>query len=613
MKNKKLLLKRIGICVSLFFVVLSALLAASVRWMFATWNSLTMDELLFHITAPLEGTNEGMIREYILVCVLPAVITAALIIFLFFYFRKSRYFYALPVLAFSCSAAVMILSAGYTWNRLDIGTYLEGRGTESTFIEDNYVSPAEAKITFPKKKRNLIYIFLESMESTYADKENGGAFEKNCIPELTRLARENEDFSGEEDSLNGGYTTTGATWTMGAMFAHTSGLPLSISIDGNDMDTQDSFFSGAVTLGDILAQAGYSQSLLIGSDAVFGGRELYFTEHGNYEIMDYDYARKHKLIPKDYKVWWGFEDEKLFDIARKKLKKLAAGDEPFNLTMLTVDTHFEDGYVCGQCGDAFGEDQYANVMACSSRQLEEFIQWVQEQDFYEDTSIVLAGDHLTMDKNFCEDVDADYERKVYTSFINPGCELKQDKYREYTTFDLFPTTLASLGVKIEGDRLALGTDLFSGTRTLTEEFGLKKERAELTKKSSFMEKLADIDADSEALLAREEERKPKAKVKVEKGEEDGMVLITVKGIKNISETIAQMQLAVWTDGEEKQYVDMKKKKKGVYKITLKEDEFAGILDEYTVEPHAVGESGEEYDLGEKHISAEDSQIMAGGE
>ena len=45
-------------------------------------------------------------------------------------------------------------------------------------------------ITFPEQKRNLIYLYLESMESTYADKASGGAFDKNYIPELTQLAGE---------------------------------------------------------------------------------------------------------------------------------------------------------------------------------------------------------------------------------------------------------------------------------------------------------------------------------------------------------------------------------------------------------------------------------------
>ena len=134
------------------------------------------------------------------------------------------------------------------------------------------MDPEEVEISFPDQKRNLIYIFLESMETTYADRKNGGAFEKNVIPELTKLAQQSEDFSGETDQLNGGYAMPGATWTMGAMFAQTSGLPLNISISSNYMDTQDHFFANTTTLGDILEKEGYSQTLLIGSEAKFGGR-----------------------------------------------------------------------------------------------------------------------------------------------------------------------------------------------------------------------------------------------------------------------------------------------------------------------------------------------------
>lgn len=51
-------------------------------------------------------------------------------------------------------------------------------------------APLEVKITFPDKKKNLIYIYLESMEMTYSDIENGGGFTYNLIPELTKLAEE---------------------------------------------------------------------------------------------------------------------------------------------------------------------------------------------------------------------------------------------------------------------------------------------------------------------------------------------------------------------------------------------------------------------------------------
>ena len=93
--------------------------------------------------------------------------------------------------------------------------------------------------------------------------------------------------------------------------------------------------------------------------------------------------------------------------------QLSQGDEPFNLTMLTVDTHFEDGYVCEQCPTEY-DTQYSNVMACSSRQVGEFLKWIQQQDFYENTTIVISGDHPTMDSDYCAEIDQEgnYDRRV---------------------------------------------------------------------------------------------------------------------------------------------------------------------------------------------------------
>ena len=98
--------------------------------------------------------------------------------------------------------------------------------------------------------------------------------------------------------------------------------------------------------------------------------------------------------------------------------------------------------------------QYSDVIACSSRQIDALVKWIQEQDFYENTTIVIAGDHLTMDSDYIEKQDiADFDRRVYVTIINPveGCEDSQYA-RQYTTMDMHPTTLAALGVEIEGNR-----------------------------------------------------------------------------------------------------------------------------------------------------------------
>ena len=53
------------------------------------------------------------------------------------------------------------------------------------------------------------------------------------------------------------------------------------------------------------------------------------------------------------------------------------------------------------------------------------------------------------------------------------------------TFDMLPTTLAAMGVSIQGDRLGLGTNLFSDKQTLAEMYGFEPLDWELQKRSEF--------------------------------------------------------------------------------------------------------------------------------
>lgn len=599
MKKKHKIILGVGLVLSTILALLASLLAFSAKWMFKTWTNLTMDELVYHLTAPLEGTNTDMIKDYCNECAVPVLLILGCILFVIAANRKHAGI--LKKIAIVCSAgavAVTGITVGVTWNGLDVSDYMKGQSTYSTFIDDNYVDPSSVNITFPEQKRNLIYIFLESMEMTYADKENGGAFKQNVIPELTQLAQENEDFSGKSNKLNGGYSMPGTTWTMGAMFGQTSGLPLNISIDGNDMNTQDNFFPGITTLGDILQSEGYSQTLLIGSDATFGGRKLYFTDHGQYDIMDYNYMHDNGLIPEDYKVWWGFEDKKLFGFAKERLTELSQQDSPFNLTMLTVDTHFEDGYVCEDCEEKF-DDQYANVMACSSRQVKEFVDWVQQQEFAENTTIVISGDHPTMDSDFCEDVNKDYERKVYTTYINSSAEKQLDEKRNYTTFDNFPTTLAAMGVEIKGNRLGLGTNLFSSQQTLSERVGIEKEEKELKRKSKMLIKAARIDKSK----IQKETVENRVEIKVGKYHPEEQTL-EIK-VKNVDEDkgIQSIMAAMWKaeDQSDLQWIPLAIYNKGVCKAKIDMGIFDSVEGMYNIHVYVVDGDGEQYNVAETQM------------
>ena len=479
----------------LVLTALFLLFGRSAQWALEEWGGLNLDEILYTLTQPLHGTDPGILRNYAFYAVLPAAAAVFVIGTAALFLDKKGW--KIPVIPVFCVIAALfgIFQTVRFGSRLGVLDYLKNSKERSTYIEDNYVDPEEVELTFPEKKRNLIYLYLESMEVAYSDRENGGIFEENYIPELTQIAKDTEDFGGSDAvQLNGASSWKYTTWTMGGMFAATTGLPLKIpletqGVDTNYMSTQDSFFPHITALGDILLREGYVNDLLIGSDATFGGRRLYFSTHGDYQFHDYLYYSEHGLPP-GYKAFWGFEDQKLFSFAKERLGELASTGQPFNLTMLTVDTHYPNGYVCSECENTY-PSQYANVIACSDRQGAEFLEWCTQQDWYEDTAIVVSGDHPTM-ATFCDGAPEDYTRKVYTAYLNPAASPVRDEMREYSTVDNFPTTLAAMGVQIEGDRLGMGTNLFSDLDTLEERDGAQKIESELSKTSAWMSAQAHV-------------------------------------------------------------------------------------------------------------------------
>lgn len=273
------------------------------------------------------------------------------------------------------------------------------------------------------------------------------------------------------------------------MTVQTSGLPLQYyyasDTNCNTFGEKYPFLPRVKTLCDILHDNGYYQTLMVRSDSTFGGRQQLYMQHGADKIYDLYTAREYGVIAPDYKVWWGFEDEYLFAYAKQELLKIAEQEQPFAFTMLTVDTHYPDGYVCELCQEEY-EEQYENVLACSSCQVYEFVQWLQEQDFYENNTVIITGDHKTMDSGYISrNVSPDYERRVYNCVINPAVAPTNVKNREFTTMDMFPTTLTAMGATIKEDRLGLGTDLFSETPTLMERMGTEWLTGEIQKHSDY--------------------------------------------------------------------------------------------------------------------------------
>ncbi len=478
---------------ALIFALLANLLVFLTIWLLSKYDQISLDQVIFQMKTSAAGANRSLMNSaYIRVIGLGLVATVIEVLLYRVVYRHADKWRTVKTHVKLRFAKIAVYVKGHIYKvsvwffimalaffiiELEVGRWLTASMTNSLFIEGYYVNPEDVELKFPYKKRNLIYIFLESMENTYAKPGVGEKIIDDYIPELTQLREENISFGG-------GLTYTGSTWTAAAMMTQTSGTMLKVPLTAGNYGGDDEFVPGVVSIGEILEDEGYMQKLLIGSDGKFAERESYFSEHGNYEIIDIKSLKEEGRLDEDYKVWWGFEDEKLFEYAKEELIELGQSGQPFNFTMLTADTHFPDGYWCPLCEEIY-EEQYANVLRCSSKQVYEFINWIKEQPFYENTTIVISGDHLTMDPVFLADLDEDYTRTVYNCIINSKIQPETEGERKFGTFDMFPTTLAAMGVRIEGDRLGLGTNLFSDKETLTEMFGFERLDSELQKKSEF--------------------------------------------------------------------------------------------------------------------------------
>lgn len=492
-------LRIVTIVLSLLAAVLGTVVGFGSWWYRNFIGALTPEQMMFNFFSPIAGGENGAVGDIFARPVVLAVSVVAVLAWLMLAPITVRWRNktiiantAIKTTASVLSVAVLIVGAVYSWNTMHLRKVWDAYTVKSSYIEDNYVRPSDKNVTFPKVRRNLIHIYFESAENSYLDKAHGGYMQDNLMPDLMGFADEGAIHFSHTDKFGGPHQIYGSSWSTAGMTNMNFGVPLKVPTDGNSYGLDGRYLPGAVGYTDLLNKHGYNETVMFGADADFGGLTAFYSTHGTQTIFDHKYAIAHGLIPPNYKVWWGFEDNKLYEYAKTELTRLSNEGKPFAFIMENADTHFPNGYMEPETEKKF-ESQYANVIFHSQKQLTDFIRWIQVQPFYDNTSIVVTGDHLSMDKKFFKGWDPKYERTTFNMFINPAFEEAGSTKitttnRQYAPFDYFPTIMASLGVKIKGDRLGLGTNLASTTPTLIERDGLKETDYQLSLYSEYYAK-----------------------------------------------------------------------------------------------------------------------------
>lgn len=444
-------------------------------WYIQKYGDISIENILFHLSVPLKNAPLE-IFDGIMLPILFSVLSFFLVIIWVRFKNKYIGYLSLFFLSF-------IFGLYYFEKHFSLSEFVKNQFSASNFIEENYVFPDDSNITFPKDKKNLIVIQVESLESSYADKENGGFFDKNYIPELTDIAKNNLSFS-TSSKMEGAMVLPESGWTIAAVVSETAGIPLKLfghtylnnkfknmEID-NSMGKYQYFLPGAITLGDILEKNGYKNYLFLGTGSTFAGNDLYFKEHGKYTIYDVYSMKK-------FKTEQYIHDDKLFQFVKEKLTTEIRQNEPWHLFIQTYDTHFAP------------KEKFLETSSIISL----FLNWLKSQPYFKDTVVVIVGDHCNMNQNDfvgIENEEFRYTgnkiRKVFNTFINSEVQAIQETNRKFSTLDFFPTILASIGVQIKNERLGLGINLFSKDETLLEKYGDNFIFEEISKKSSFYNK-----------------------------------------------------------------------------------------------------------------------------
>ena len=307
----------------------------------------------------------------------------------------------------------------------------------------------------PKKKviaapgKNLVWIYLESLERIYWDPK---VF-PGLTPNLDRLRKQGLDFSGFE-------TFSGANYTMAGLFASQCGVPLFTSafagldtVAGNNTDVS-TFHPKVACFGDILHDAGYTQVYMGGAPIQFSNKGLFFKLHGYDQALGLQQmeARAGGKLPES---GWGLYDSALFKLALGRYRELEAGRKPFNLSLLTLDTHPPDGRPSPGCPRyAANDNSMLQAVHCTDDLLGRFIDALSKEPDWKNTVVVIMSDHLMM-RNDAEPLyPKDYHRRPALLVLNAGHGVRPARMYH---MDIAPTVLDLMGVRTNATFIA-GSD-----------------------------------------------------------------------------------------------------------------------------------------------------------
>ena len=438
-------------------------LATLAYWVGENFGKPPLEQVLYHLQFGMNGlvdTDVALIHSFVHTCLVWPIALAILIVLidtamaLFLSHNHQHYFLAKMVgklnlhfikvvywvIGHRAPAYVLVAGIVYFCMQFSVLAFIHHQFGDDYFSA-HYVYPEKVEIQ-AKAPKNLVLIYVESLENSYRDET---LFGQNLLSKLDALGG---------TSFNQFRQAPGTGWTIAGITATQCGLPLkSVSLyDGNGVgENIKNFLPRAVCLGDVLHAFGY-YNVYMGSDALhFSGKGKFFQDHHYDEVYGRDELKGN--LTDQQMNYWGLYDDDLLQHAKAKLKQLNQLKKPYNFVMTTIDTHGPDGFYSKTCTKQ-GANNFADIVACTAGNVAELVTWMKKSGYLKNTQVVILGDHLAMQNPVSEKIDTISERHIYNQFISNKPVIKNRD--QVLHFDMYPTMIEFLGFEVIGGRLGLG-------------------------------------------------------------------------------------------------------------------------------------------------------------
>lgn len=320
------------------------------------------------------------------------------------------------------------------------------------------------------KGKNIIYVHLESAHQFLIDyklkDENG--IEHEVMPFVNSLYHSNNSFSFDNfyHQVSAGKTSDAETLLENSLFGLNQGSLFS-QLGGKNT------FNAAPALLD--QKLGYTTAAFHGNAGNFWNRNETYKKFGYQHFFDASYYK----LDDENSFQYGLHDKPFFQQSVKYLEHL---QQPFYAKFLAVSNHYpfselpeaENGFPKVNTGDSTIDGYFATANYTDTA-IKEFFDYLKASGLYENSMIVLYGDHYGISDSRIKDTKELFGKEDWTTFDTiqaqkvplvihiPG----QDKGTINHTYggqvDVLPTLLNLIGY--ESDHLMLlGQDLLSPTR-----------------------------------------------------------------------------------------------------------------------------------------------------